>query len=81
MLLQLLDRYGAAELQAASLEALAGDVPHPSAVPPPLDRRRERRGAPPPVATELPGHVQARDRPVQPHALEPYDRLREAADE
>ncbi len=81
MLLQLLDRYGAAELQAASLEALAGDVPHPNAVRLALERRREQRGALPPVATELPGHVQARDRPVRPHALEPYDRLREAADE
>ena len=81
MLLQLLDRYGAAELQAASLEALAGDVPHPNAVRLALERRRELRGALPPVATELPDHVQARDRPVRPHALEPYDRLREAADE
>ena len=81
MLLQLLDRYGAAELQAASLEALAGDVPHPNAVRLALERRREQRGALPPVVTELPGHVQARDQPVQPHALEPYDQLREAADE
>ena len=43
-LMRLLDRYGAAELQAAILEALERDVPHPNAVRLALERRREQRG-------------------------------------
>jgi hypothetical protein len=74
---RLLNRYGATELQAGILEALARDVPHPHAVRLALERRREQRGAPPPVAIELPAHVQARDTPVQPHALETYDQLKD----
>jgi hypothetical protein len=77
---RLLDRYGAAELQAAIPEALARDVPHPHAVRLALECRREQRGEPPPVAVELPPHVQARDVPVSPHALETYDRLTEVED-
>ena len=76
-LLRLLDRYGAAELQAAILEALERDVPHPNAVRLALERRREQRGDAPPVAIELPAHVQARDAPVRPHALDTYDQLKE----
>jgi hypothetical protein len=79
--LQLLERYGAAELQAAISEALARDVPHPNAVRLALERRREQRGLAPPVAVELPAHVRARDVPVQPHRLDTYDRLKELPDE
>jgi transposase len=78
---RLLDRYGAAELQAAILEAMVRDVPHPNAVRLALDQRRAQRGDVPPVAVELPAHVQARDVPVSPHALETYDQLKEVADE
>ena len=53
------------------------DVPHPNAVRLALERRREQRGEAPPVAVVLPAHVQARDAPVQPHALETYDQLKE----
>ena len=81
VLLQLLERYGAAELQAAISEALARDVPHPNAVRLALERRRERRGLAPPVAVVLPAHVRTRDVPVQPHRLESYDRLKELPDE
>lgn len=80
-LIRLLDRYGAAELQIAIREALERGVPHPNAVRLALERRREQRGAPPPVAVELPATVQARDTPVRPHALDTYDRLKDAADE
>jgi len=80
-LLQLLDRHGAAALQAAIREALDRDVPHPNAVRLALDRQREQRGAPPPVAVVLPEHVQARDAPVQPHPLATYDRLKDHADD
>ena len=80
-LMRLLDRYGAAELQIAIREALDRGVPHPNAVRLALERRREQRGEPPPVAVVLPAAVQARDKPVRPHALDTYDRLKDAADE
>ena len=72
-LLQLLDRYGAGALQAAILEALARDVPHPNAVRLALERAREAAGLPPPVALVLPEHVARRDRPVRSHDLASYD--------
>ena len=50
--------------EAAILEALARGVPHPNAVRLALERRREQRRQPPPVAVDLPAHVQARDAPV-----------------
>jgi hypothetical protein len=77
---RLLERYGAAELQAAILDALARDVPHPNAVRLALERRRELRGQAPPIAVALPDHVQVRDVAVQPHALETYDQLKEVDD-
>lgn len=80
-LLRLLDTHGATELQAAILEALSRDVPHPNAVRLTLDRRRSQRGQPPPVALVLPEHVRARDRAVPPHPLAPYDRLKDRGDE
>jgi hypothetical protein len=78
---RLLGRYGAAELQAAILEALVRDVPHPNAVRLALEQRRTQRGDAPPVMLTLPAHVQARDVPVSPHALETYDKLKEPTDE
>jgi hypothetical protein len=80
-LLRLLDRYGAAELEAAIIEALDRGVPHPNAVRLALERRREQRDEAPPVALVLPEHVKARDAHVQPHRLEPYDQLKERPDE
>lgn len=73
-LLRLLDRYGAAALQAAILDALQRDVPHPNAVRLALERARQDRGQPPPVALVLPEHVAKRDAPVRPHELGSYDR-------
>jgi len=80
-LLRLLERYGAAELDAAIREAIARGVPHPNAVRLALDHRRELRNEAPPVAVILPDHVKARDAHVQPHRLEPYDQLKEQGDE
>jgi hypothetical protein len=74
-LLRLLERFGAAELQGAILEALSRDAPHPNAVRLALERRREERHQAPPVAMILPEHVQARDVPVQAHKLDTYDQL------
>jgi transposase len=76
-LLRLLERYGAASLQLAILEALQRDVPHPNAVRLALERAREAAGHPPPVALVLPEHVARRDAPVRPHALGSYDRQRD----
>jgi hypothetical protein len=73
-LLRLLDRYGAAALQRAILDALQREVPHPNAVRLALEREREDSGQPPPVALVLPAHVARRDAPVRPHALGSYDR-------
>jgi hypothetical protein len=79
-LMRLLERYGAAAVQDAILEALVRDVPHPNAVRLALERQREQLGAAPPVAIVLPAHVRDRDAPVRPHALETYDQLKEPHD-
>jgi transposase len=80
-LLRLLERYDAAALQAAILEAVERDVPHPNAVRFALERHRQQHGGDPPVAMVLPAHVQARDTPVRPHALETYDQLKDQTDD
>ena len=72
---QLLERFGAAELQAATRVALDAGVAHPNAVRAALERRRVARGAPAPVAPPLPEHVREKDATVRPHALQTYDRL------
>jgi hypothetical protein len=74
-LLRLLDRYGAAELQAAIGEALARAVPHPHAVRLALQRRREARDQPPPLPIPLPGDPRLRELVVRPHRLDDYDQL------
>jgi hypothetical protein len=79
--LRLLDRYGAAELDVAITEALDHGVPHPNAVRLALERRREHRQQPPPVAIDLPPHVKTRDAPVRPHQLEAYDQLKDQTNE
>ena len=78
--MRLLAQTSAAEMQAAILEALQRDVPHPNAVRLALARRREQRGEPPTIGVALPAHLQARDTTVQPHALETYDQLKERND-
>ena len=62
-LLRLLDQYGAPALQAALLEAVRRDVPHPNAVRLALERERERAGRPPALALALPEHVARRQGP------------------
>jgi hypothetical protein len=80
-LLRLLERFGAAELQAGIEEALARNVPHPSAVRLALEHRRELAAQPPPVALLLPAHLQMRDTLVRPHRLDTYDQLSGKTDE
>ena len=73
-LMRLLERWGAAALQAAITEALARDAAHPNAVRSELERARAASGEPPPVALVLPEHVAKRDAPVRTHDLRSYDR-------
>jgi transposase len=80
-LLQLLERYGASELDAAIVEALDRDSPHPNTVRLALERRRDERRQAPPVALTLPDHVRARDKAVQPHSLDTYDQLKQVGHE
>lgn len=76
-LLQLLERFGAGELQAAVEEAIAHGSPHQHSVRLILEKRREARRDPPPVVVALPEHVRAKDVFVQPHRLDTYDALTE----
>ena len=81
-LLRLLDRYGASELQAAIEETLAsGAAPHPNPVRLALERRREARKLPPPVAIPMPEHVRRKDTLVTPHRLDIYDQIAGGTDE
>ena len=80
-LLDLLDRYGAAELEVAIREALAREVAHPNAVRLALERRRQQQDCPPPIGVTLPDHLKRRDVTVRPHPLAGYDQLTEANDD
>ena len=77
---KLLGRYGAQPMQAAVVEALARDVPHPNAVSLALERARHVSQAPPRVDTPLSERARSLDVTVQAHALDAYDALRPGAD-
>ena len=72
-LVQLLEDYGAAELGQAIAEALHNGVPHPNAVRQVLERRREARHQPPPLALSLPENAHANA--VRPASLANYDHI------
>jgi transposase len=74
-LMQLLDDYGAAELEYAIAEALNNDVPHPNSVQQVLERRREQRDRLPPLALTLPDNDKARNIVVRAPSLARYDQL------
>ena len=74
-LVELLDAYGAAELEQAIAEALANQVPHPNAVRQALERRREQRDRPPPLPLTLADNDKARQVIVRPASLADYDQL------
>ncbi len=75
MLLRLLDQYGAQELQLAITDALERGVPHPTAVRIALERRRDERGAVPPLPVPLSADARRRDPVVRTHDLASYDTL------
>jgi len=74
-LLQLLDRYGAVELDRAIAEALTRGAPSAASVAHLLDQRVRARNALPPLDTVLPDDSRVRDLRVTPHALTRYDEL------
>lgn len=75
LLEQQLDEYGAAELEHAITEALQQQVPHPEAVRQILERRREHRQQPPPLAIALPNHPKVKQLVVPTASLADYDQL------
>lgn len=77
-LLKTLDRHGAAELEVALAEAIAGGVGHLRGIHDVLDRRRELRGLLPPSPVALPDDPRVRDLVVTPHSLAGYDTLHTA---
>lgn len=76
-LLELLDDYGAAELEAAMAEALSREVPHPNAVRLSLQKRREEKNLPPPIRVTLPKDKRVRELHVKAHDLKSYDQLQQ----
>jgi hypothetical protein len=74
-LVQLLDDYGAAELEQAIAEALKNEVPHPNGVRQVLERRREQRDRLPPLTLTLPDNDKARNIVVRAPSLAAYDQL------
>jgi len=80
-LLQLLDDYGASELNAAINIALSKGVPHPNAVRTSLEKQREERHLPPPISVTLPDDKRVRELVIRPHQLESYDQLHTTGEE
>lgn len=76
-LLQLLDDYGAVELEAAINDALTQNVPHTNAVYLNLERRREQRQQSPLVRLDLPDNKRVRELVIRPHDLNNYDQLQQ----
>ncbi len=74
-LLRILDQYGATETEQAIIESLSRGVSHPNGVRQALERRREERERPTPIAIDLKKHPQAENIAVKPHDLSVYDQL------
>jgi len=74
-LLQCLEQYGAADLDAALAEAVAREILSPWAIAHRLDQRARARRTPPPVPGLLPTDPRVRDLRVTPHRLADYDGL------
>jgi transposase len=78
-LLQLLDTYGAAALEAAIAAALAEDAAHLGAVRHFVDRHAHARGQPPPIAVALPDDPRLHALSVRSHPLSDYEQLSTAS--
>ena len=75
----LLDQYGASAVQAAVLQALQRDVPHPNAVRQALEHARELARTPPVVVPQLSERARLLDVHVPAHSLAAYDALQAPA--
>jgi transposase len=80
-LMQLLDDYGAAELEACIRIALQKNAPHPNTVRIHLEKQRESRCQPPPIGIDLPDDSRVRNLVIRPHKLEDYDQLQSNKEE
>jgi transposase len=80
-LLQLLDDYGALELEEAIKEALAKDAPHPNNVRLCLQKRRDQQAQLPKVHLHLPKDARLREQVVRPATLKKYDALHKVNNE
>lgn len=76
-LLQLLDDYGAEELNTAIKVALSADAPHPNSVRISLEKQREARHLPPPISMTLSNDKRVYEQVIRPHQLDSYDLLGE----
>jgi len=74
-LLRLLDRHGARDLDRAIADALERGAIGSASVAHILDQLLRQRGLPPPLDPFLPDDPRARDLPLAPHSLAPYDAL------
>ncbi len=74
-LLRLLDRYGAAALDAAMAEAHARGALSVQSVAHILDQAQRKAGEPPPIEVVLPLDPKVRDLHIEPHSLASYDAL------
>jgi transposase len=74
-LLRLLDRHGARDLDRAIADALERGAVGSASVAHILDQLLRQRGLPPPLDPFLPDDPRARDLPLAPHSLAPYDAL------
>jgi transposase len=80
-LLNLLDLYGAVELDQAVMEAVSAGAFHVSAVRQVLERRRREQSLPEPVAIAVPDDPRIQNLVVIPHELAGYDRLNIVSEE
>lgn len=74
LLIQMLDLYGAAELEAALTETLVTGRFHSTVIPNILQRRRAARGLPPPVPLHF-AQVQVNQVSIKPRGLQQYNKL------
>ncbi len=80
-LLNLLDLYGAVELDKAIVEAVEAQLCHVAAVRQVLERRRREQDLPDPFAIAVPSDPRIQNLVVIPHDLASYDKLHTTSEE
>lgn len=73
-LMQMLELYGASELEKAIQETLSCGSSHYSSVRQILEQRRRSKGLAPPISLALPKHASGLNASIKPHSLASYDR-------